>query len=78
MLVQGGYMQLILDDGQPALVERISLKPGDTILVSLPTPISNNARQQITNFFQFLFPDHACVVADAGAKVCTIGPSESL
>lgn len=47
-------------------VERLTLKPGDVLVVKVPSRLSPEARAGLRESLRALFPEHKCAILEEG------------
>lgn len=58
-----------------AEVQKLSLAPGDVLVVMVPGKLSNSQRSIICSYLSQQFPDHKALVLDDDIRIGTLSPS---
>lgn len=63
--VAGCNLEIALDEGPNLSWQRVSLKPGDTLVIKSDQRLSADQIARIQTAFKSTFPENACVVLDS-------------
>lgn len=58
-------------------VKRLRLDPGDTLVVRLAAPWTDQNRQELADRLKLAFPDNQVLVTDPGVELTVMSPEES-